>query len=209
MAICPTIGIICFIGLYVYSTRLYPGGSQENLNSIGFDWINNYWCNLMNVAGMNGQPNAARPFSITAMVILCFSLTLFFVQFANQIAQNKFWKFVITFLGSLAMLCSVFIFTEYHDLMIVLASIFGAFVVLGIIWEVFRSGLIFIKYGGIICVLFLAINNLIYFTEKGISALALIQKVTFGCVLLWVVCLNIIMVKYRKKKTSIKFHKII
>lgn len=158
----------------------------------------------MNITGMNGQPNTARPFAITAMVVLCLSLTLFFVQFANQIAQNKFWKFVITFFGSLTMLFSVFIFTEYHDLMIILSSIFGAFVVLGIIWEVFKSGLIFIKYGGIICVLLLAINNLIYFTEKGISALALIQKVTFGFVLLWVICLNIIIVEYRKKKTSIK-----
>ncbi|MGB5430515.1 MAG: hypothetical protein WBM94_12640, partial [Eudoraea sp.] len=59
----PTVGILIFIGLYIYAASLYPGGSQLDSNSLGFDWMNNYWCNLMNENGMNGLENPARPFA--------------------------------------------------------------------------------------------------------------------------------------------------
>lgn len=60
----PFLGIILFSILYYYSSTLYPGGSQADINTIGFDWVNNYWCNLMNEKGMNGELNQARSFAI-------------------------------------------------------------------------------------------------------------------------------------------------
>ncbi|MBT8238589.1 MAG: hypothetical protein HKN51_09070, partial [Saprospiraceae bacterium] len=62
----PTLGILIFMGLYVYATTLYPGGSQADINSVGYDWGNNYWCNLMSENGMNGLENPARPISLFA-----------------------------------------------------------------------------------------------------------------------------------------------
>ena len=111
----PTIGILCYLLLYAYSSTLYPGGSQANLNSEGFDWIHNYWCNLMNETGMNGQVNPARPFSIFALVVLCFSLTVFFIQFADIFSENTFWKNTIKLSGMFSMLSAILIFTRYHD----------------------------------------------------------------------------------------------
>ena len=121
----PTLGISCFIILFFYAASLYPGGSQADLNHIGFDWINNYWCNLTNERGMNGMLNPARPIAITAMIILCTSLSVFFYLFANFFAQSSLSKFLIKFGGSLSMFFAVFIFTAYHDLMTILASLFG------------------------------------------------------------------------------------
>jgi hypothetical protein len=63
----------------MYASMLYPGGSQADLQSVGYDWIHNYWCNLMNDQAMNGQSNPAKPFAVVAMVILCLSLLVFFI----------------------------------------------------------------------------------------------------------------------------------
>jgi hypothetical protein len=50
--------------LFIFSSLLYSGGSEINPNSTGFNWINNYYCDLMLQNGFNGRPNPARPFSI-------------------------------------------------------------------------------------------------------------------------------------------------
>lgn len=166
IALTNTIGILIFVGLYIYSSKLYPGGSQADLNSIGFDWINNYWCNLMNEAGMNGQPNPAKPFAISAMIILCTSLAIFFIQFAKKLAKSRFWKFTIQISGILTMIFAILIFTKYHDLMTTLSSIFGVIVVVGIIWEIYKSKIAIFRSSGIVCIILLALNNYIYYSEQ-------------------------------------------
>lgn len=144
----------------------------------------------MNENGMNGQMNPARPYAITAMIILCASLALFFIQFSENFAKNRFWKFTIKIFGVISMTFAVLIFTKYHDLMTTLSSVFGVFVVVGIIWEVYKSNLSLFKIGGIVCVLLLGVNNYIYYSGNGIEYLPLIQKITFAVVLIWIIGLN-------------------
>lgn len=139
---------------------------------------------------MNGQMNSARPYAITAMIILCASLALFFIQFAENFAKNRFWKFTIKIFGVISMTFAVLIFTKYHDLMTTLSSVSGVFVVFGIIWEVYKSNLSLFKIGGIVCVLLLGVNNYIYYSGNGIEYLPLIQKITFAVVLIWIIGLN-------------------
>ena len=117
----PLIGILSFTVLYVYSTNLYPGGSSANLISPGFDWVHNYWCNLMNTKAINGIINRARPYAIASLIILCGSLVVFFYQFAEYATENNFWKKAIKFTGTLSMLFGVLIFTKYHDLMTIIS----------------------------------------------------------------------------------------
>ena len=196
----PVIGIVIFVGLYIFSSTLYPGGSQANLNSEGFDWINNYWCNLMNENGMNGQPNPAKPYSIIAMIILCLSLMFFFIQFAQIYSKSKIWKRIIKTSGIISMSFAILIFTKYHDLMTTLSSIFGLFVVIGIIREVYKSKLSIYKITGVICILILGLNNYIYYTQQFIEVLPLLQKITFAIVLLWIIGLNF---EINKKKIKL------
>ena len=196
----PVIGIVIFVGLYIFSSTLYPGGSQANLNSEGFDWINNYWCNLMNEKGMNGQPNPAKPYSIIAMIILCLSLMFFFIQFAQIYSKSKIWKRIIKTSGIISMSFAILIFTKYHDLMTTLSSIFGLFVVIGIIREIYKSKLSIYKITGVICILILGLNNYIYYTQQFIEVLPLLQKITFAIVLLWISGLNF---EINKKKIKL------
>lgn len=192
----PFLGILAFIFGFLFSTSLYPGGSQADINAIGFDWMNNYWCNLMNEKGMNGAPNPARPFSIAAMVILCFSFMIFFIQFAEYFVKARIWEKMIRYGGILSMCFAMLIFTEFHDIMTIISSGFGVFVVLGIIIEIYKSDLQHYKTTGIICLALLALNNYIYYSTHLIEYLPLLQKITFSIVLIWVFGLNL---EIRKK----------
>jgi hypothetical protein len=189
----PTLGIFIFMGLYVYSTSLYPGGSQADLNSIGFDWRNNYWCNLMSENGMNGHVNPARPVALIAMVILCSSMTLFFFQFANYFEKNRNWKMTIKIAGTLAMLSAVFIFTRFHDVMTTILSFCGVIGIIGIIRALHKNQMTFFKVSGIICMLLICIINLLYYNEDLIKYLPIVQIMSFILILAWTIGLNFIM----------------
>ena len=186
----PLIGITIFVGLYIFSASLYPGGSQANLKSEGFDWIDNYWCNLMNQNGMNGEPNPAKPFSIFALSILCISLMVFFIRFARTYPKSKLWMQIISTCGVISMSSAILIFTPYHDLMTLVSSFFGLFVVAGIVKEIYRSNLTPYKIGGAACVILLGLNNYIYYSRQGIELLPFLQKITLIMVLIWIIGLN-------------------
>lgn len=193
----PTLGILIFIGLYIYSTTLYPGGSQADINSVGFDWRHNFWCNLMSEDAMNGSENPASPVALLGMVILCSSMTLFFFLFANYFEENRTWKMTIKIAGAIAMLSAVFIFTKYHDIMTTVLSICGVVGIIGIIRALHKNNLTFFKVSGIICMALVGINNLFYYSENLIKYLPTIQKVGFILILAWTVGLNF---KMKNKK---------
>jgi len=186
----PFVGILCFVLLYIYSSTLYPGGSQADLTSAGFDWVNNYWCNLMNVEGMNGVHNPARPFAIVAMCLLCLGLMVFFIQFASAFSRSKLWRLTIKVGAILSMSLAMLIFTPYHDTMTLLSSLFGLFVVVGVLVSLYKSDLLFYKISSVLCILLMGLNNCIYYSNHWIEALPLIQKITFATVLVWVVGLH-------------------
>ena len=200
----PTIGILIFVALYIFSTTLYPGGSQADLNTKGFDWVNNYWCNLFNLKALNGQPNPARPFSIIGMIILWMSLLLFFFMFSEILSTSQLWKRVIQLSGTLSIIFASLLFTGLHDFVTTASSIFGLFTLTGIILGVAKSNLNLYKITGVICVILLGINNYIYYSRQFINALPLIQKLTFVIVFLWVIGLNHKMSQRRKLILGIK-----
>jgi hypothetical protein len=144
----------------------------------------------MNDTGMNGKPNPARPFSIMAIVILCLSLMIFFIKFAKSYSNNALWRPIIKTCGILSMVSAIFIFTKYHDLMTVISSVFGFFVVIGIIKGLYKSELLLFKISGLICIILLGLNNYVYYSRHFIDHLPLLQKITFAIVLMWIIGLN-------------------
>lgn len=186
----PIGGIFLFLFLFVFAASRYPGGSQADLTHQGFDWVNNYWCNLMGGEAMNGEPNGAVPIAITAFVILCASLALFFYHFSKQLAITSTWAKIIRTAGILSMSTATLIATDLHDEMTIVASVFGLFVVVGIILSVSSSDLNVYKWTGAFCLFLLGLNNYIYYTQHGIDLLPILQKLTFVIVLCWVIGLN-------------------
>ena len=155
----PTIGILIFIGLYFYAANQYPGGSQANINSTEFDWVNNYWCNLLNEESINGKQNPARPIAILAMLILSGSLLIFFFQFSKHFEDSKIWKLIIQVCGTISMVTAIFIFTEYHDQITILESVFFFFVFIGIFRAIYQSVLQLFKLSELLFILILGISQ--------------------------------------------------
>lgn len=145
----------------------------------------------MNETAMNGLENPARPIAIAAMIILCFSILVFFFQCAKQLVTSKIWRIIIRVFGTLSMVSACLIFTQFHDIMTIISSVFGILVVIGIIWAVYQSNFTFFKISGLVCILLMLLNNYIYYSLNGIEYLPIIQKITFAVVLLWIAGLSL------------------
>lgn len=193
----PSIGILTFIGLYIYATNFYPGGSHADKNSSGFEWRNNHWCNLMAEESINGLENPARPIAIFALVVLCASMILFFFKFADHFEKNTYWKLTIKIAGTIAMLSAIFIFTPYHDILTTLLSLCGIMVIIGMIRALHFNKLTAFKVIGIMSIAIISINNLFYYSETLNEYSPLIQKAGFILILGWTIGLN---VKMNSKK---------
>ena len=187
----PIFGTIIFIFLYIIATQFYPGGSQVDQNSIGFSWINNYWCNLLNETAINGKINSARPIALTGMVILCSTLSAFWFLFPRNLNIRKSTKNIIQISGILSMIIAMFIFTKYHDIITNLASLFGVIALIGafiILYKIKWNGLF--RYG-IFNLFIVGINNYVYYNKELIIYLPIIQKLSFASFLIWICFISI------------------
>ncbi|MGB5462070.1 MAG: hypothetical protein WBM92_01770, partial [Aureibaculum sp.] len=70
----PFAGMFLFIGFYILSAFLYPGGSYKDPNSTVFSFANNYLCDLLDTYAINGELNIASTMARIAFGILCFTM---------------------------------------------------------------------------------------------------------------------------------------
>ncbi|WP_375446854.1 hypothetical protein [uncultured Fibrella sp.] len=194
----PLLGIGTFLVLFLLATYLYPGGSQADKQAVGFSWLHNYWCNLLNVYAMNGQPNLARPVALAAMSVLCISLSIFWYFLPLLFTFSQRGSLLIRSTGIGSMLSALFIFTNFHDLVINIAGFLGLITLTGTFIGLYKCRLIKLLWLGIGCLLLMVVNNYIYYTSDSLYYLPLVQKVTFAFVLLWISLLTIQMVAQRK-----------
>ena len=198
----PIFGTIIFVVLYIVATLFYPGGSQVDKNSIGFSWINNYWCNLLNENAINGQHNPAKPIAMTGMFVLCLTLSFFWFLFPRHINIGKFAKLAIQISGTLAMTIAFFLFTNInHDLVTNLASIFGLIAIFGTFIGLYKTKWYGLFAFGLLNVLLVGLNNYVYYNKGLIIYLPIIQKISFAIFLFWVCSIDINL--YRRTKSEI------
>src|SRR6188768_3918488 len=97
------LGIIISISLLLIATAYYPGGSQADKASIGYDWKNNYISNLFSEKAINGSDNASRYWAIGGMFFLSASYAIFFIDFSKKIPAKGAAK-IIKYVGAICML---------------------------------------------------------------------------------------------------------
>jgi hypothetical protein len=179
-------GIILFFCLYFTAALNYPGGSKANAYSVGFSWTNNYWCDLLDQRAINGEVNSARPISLSAMGVLCFTLTAFWYWVPTFMGMGKSGVWIIRWSGFAAMATSVFLFFGPHDRIINIASFFGIISVIGTL-----AGLHMLKWknqfwAGILNLGLVGMNNIFYYNPDLLTYLPVLQKLTFIAFLSWV-----------------------
>jgi hypothetical protein len=192
----PVFGTLVFVIIYIAATLLYPGGSEVDKNATGFDWFNNYWCNLLNQYAINGQQNPARPIAITGLLVLSLSLTAFWFGFSRYSHRSKVPGLIIRLSGTIAMIISLLLFTDMdHDLVTNLASGFGLIATLTVLIVLYKMKWYGLLIFGIFNLLLVASNNYLYYHEELIVYLPFVQKVSFAAFLLWICCITICLYK--------------
>jgi hypothetical protein len=176
---CILLGIFISIVLLVVATVYYPGGSQLDKNSIGYDWKNNYISNLFGEKAINGSDNASRFWAIGGMVFLSASFALFFIEFSKKIPNTNAAK-IIKYVGSSCMLFTFLIATPLHDSMITIASTMFLLAVFYITVFVFKTKLHFFKGLCVICLFIFYATLYLYGSGIYREFLPIMQKITFA-----------------------------
>lgn len=186
---CILLGIAISMLLLLVATLYYPGGSQDNINSIGFDWKNNYLCNLFGEKAVNGSDNASRVWAISGMFFLCTSFALFFNEFSKKITRKGAAR-VIKYFGVCSMIFAFLAVTPYHDTMITIATTLALVSIFYITVFVFKSRLYLFKILSIVYLLVSYCCNYIYYAGSHIEFLPIMQKVVLLVTIIWILGLE-------------------
>jgi len=181
----PFIGSFLFVIFYVNAALLYPGGSASDKSAIGYSWTDNYWCNLLSEKAINGQINTARPVAVTAMFILCLSLSSFWILFPALTQLKKYHRLLIQVAGTVCMLTSFLLLTRIdHDLAVNTSSAFGLIAVIGALIALYQLKWNGLFIFGLLNLMLVALNNYLYHSNE-MMYLPVVQKFSFLSFLVW------------------------
>jgi hypothetical protein len=189
----PVFGCFAFIILYIIATIYYPGGSKANNVSKGFSWVHNYWCNLLNEKAINGALNTGRSYAISAMICICISLAIFWYYIPEKFNYSLPGKKIAQFCGISSMVIALFLFSQYHDMIINLA---GALSIIALVLTqigLYKKNNYLLFITACFNLLLILINSYIYYTGNLLLYLPLIQKISFLFFLAWI-CMTTITV---------------
>ena len=188
----PTFGCVVFLILYGIASMYYPGGSQLNKESVGFSWIDNYWCNLLNDQAINGYHNPAKPIALTGLIILGISFVWFWYIFPKYMKMGMTARLFVLVNGSVSMIIALLLVSNInHDLVINLASIFGLMATAGIFVGLYKAKWFGLFVFGLVNIILVGLNNYFYYMGDLIRYLPIVQKITFLGFIVWFCLINI------------------
>ena len=183
------LGITLSLVLLAVAVSKYPGGSQLNANSIGFDWKQNYLCNLFGETAVNGAPNNARIWAISGWFIMCTTIAAFFISFAKKIILKSAAR-VIRYCGILGMIAAFLAVTPLHDGAITAALVFSMISVVYITASLFKTKSTWLKILSILTLIIAYSTAAVYYTRFHLEILPTLQKVTLVAFLIWMLSLH-------------------
>lgn len=186
----PLIGVLFYVLIYIATTCLYPGGSDKYPDHAGFDWINNFWCDLTDKITESEEINTARPVAIFGMLVLSFSIGFLAYIIPLYFGDQKIF-FLIRYFGLAAMFSANFVFTDFHGPAAYIAGIFGIPPLALAYYGLYKKNEVVLLTIGLISLFFLALNYFIYVSKFYIEILPLIQKIAFMAFLIWICMLDI------------------
>jgi len=130
--------------------------------------------------------NQGFPFALLALISITVFIISFFVWFTNQTNWSTTKKLITKTGGVTSALFTLFIFTDFHDQFILIASIIGilpvAFVSIEMVknWKAYNPILGFISFG------FLFLYNVIFYAGAFETSWPTMQKVSILLCLIWV-----------------------
>jgi CDP-diglyceride synthetase len=181
------IGIVVAVTLLLIAMRTYPGGSAHDPQAVGFNWKNNYICNLFAERAINGAFNSARLWAISGWFFMCTSVAAFFIEFSRRLPRRGAAS-IIRFSGIGTGIFGFLAVTPLHDVMITIAGIFSLLTVFYITIFIFKARLTFLSILSIFCLAAWYAVNYVYYTRQYLYLLGVMQKVSLLAAIIWALC---------------------
>jgi hypothetical protein len=183
------LGIVLAFILLTVAIRDYPGGTQFDAHSTGFDWKQNYLCNLFSATAINGAVNTARNWAIGGWLFMCMSFCWFYIDFSRKIPVRSA-ALIIRYGGVAGMLCAWLAVTPFHDGAITAALCFNMIAVLYMLVFVLKSKRTALKILGILLMVIAYTTAGFYYTRFHLEMLPTLQKATLVAFLSWFLWLH-------------------
>ncbi|WP_276486050.1 hypothetical protein [Paraflavitalea pollutisoli] len=196
----PILGFCSFVLLYIIAAALYPGGSDADPQSGGFSVLHNYWCELLSPQAANGAANPGWRVAMTAMILLCLSLAVFWWQVPILFGSCLAHKICIRGAGVISMAITPFLSSRHHDLVITLASIPGIDALMTTFLAFYKDRRYRLVILGAGCLGMIGVNNYVYYTGYGLYALPVLQKATFLLVMIWMSWVTWLVYRHARKR---------
>jgi hypothetical protein len=183
----PTLAVALFAALYAVAAWLYPGGTRSEPMRVGFSFVHNYWCDLLDAVAYSGRPNPARPVGLVAMGVLSVGLAVLWwsVPALWCDAPGRAWLVRLSGLASAA--CLPLVGTAHHDRAIDVAGAFGVVAFVATMSALGRRSGRALTTLAAIALGLSVVNYALWRAHVGLGALPLVQKGAFAAFLGWVV----------------------
>lgn len=112
------LALICIGSFFLFgilAMRQYPGGTYAQPGSPGFQWLDNYWCDLYALKTFSGKTNPARPWAILATGFLAIGFMLSWICIPTLFSASRWRTFFFALPGITGMALTVFLFSPWHD----------------------------------------------------------------------------------------------
>lgn len=181
----PLVGICIFVLLYFYSASLYPGGQKFNATTVGYDHLNNYWCDLMDQPTYSGAYNPARTIALSSIVLLALSLLPFYYYLPTLFRPHRFVVSTVRFLGITAMILTA-LMPLAHDAVISVAGPVGLIAFVISVFCLFQNRHFTLAISALGAVVFAGANFAMWKTGFYLEWMPLVQKCAFLSIFLWI-----------------------
>ena len=138
----PLIGMCLFVILFLVATLQFTTGLETSASGLGFNFKENYLCDLLDNNTLEGTLNPAHITARIALIIICFSLILFWYELPKLFPVKSKTLTIMQTTGILSMVILLFLATGNHDIIIRISGVFGLFAVISILIELYKARLI-------------------------------------------------------------------
>ena len=182
LSITPIVAVGSFVALYFVCAALYPGGTRADPSRVGFSFMDNYWCDVLDVTTYGGRTNPAAPLALGATVLLALGLAVLWWLAPTLFPAARVRAFLVRGAGVVSGLVTPLIATKHHDLVINVAVLAGALAFVITMTHLVaraREGRHLVVLGALAFAA-ATTNFVMWRTGWMLSALPLVQKGAFG-----------------------------
>ncbi len=201
LTLTPILGLAMYIVIYALGALEYTGGSFNFPNSQAYSFSHNLLCDLLLPMSINGQINDGRILGVISHIILSASMMGFFYILPKIFSIENRNTQLTRSLGIVAMLIFSFMFTEYHDTVVLFTGIIGTMALIPFFLELKTYEGPLLKGYAFFCFFMSMIVFISFISKVGYYYLPLLQKITFVIDAIWVVWVCILI--YRKNLHSL------